>query len=78
VFVGPIFATILLVECLFFLFLEWWMPREALDYVREDWRAPAGVASTHGGELDVLEHTVDEQDHVDHIAQLSQNDSGGD
>jgi hypothetical protein len=36
-FAGPIFATILVVECLFFLFLEWWIPREDLDYVPTSW-----------------------------------------
>jgi hypothetical protein len=36
-FAGPIFATILVVECLFFLFLEWWIPREDLDYVPPAW-----------------------------------------
>jgi hypothetical protein len=36
-FAGPIFATILVVECLFFLFLEWWIPREDLDYVPTGW-----------------------------------------
>jgi hypothetical protein len=36
-FAGPIFATILLVECMFFLFLEWWIPREDLDYVPTGW-----------------------------------------
>jgi hypothetical protein len=36
-FAGPIFATILVVECMFFLFLEWWIPREDLDYVPTGW-----------------------------------------
>lgn len=36
-FVGLIYATILLVECLFFLSLEWWMPREDIHFVQTDW-----------------------------------------
>ncbi|TFK70802.1 transferase, partial [Pluteus cervinus] len=36
-FVGPIYTTIMIVACLFFLFLEWAMPREDLDYVKADW-----------------------------------------
>ncbi|THH18290.1 hypothetical protein EW146_g2663 [Bondarzewia mesenterica] len=36
-FAGPIFTIILIVDCLFFMFLEWWMPREDLDYVTEHW-----------------------------------------
>ncbi|KAF8804546.1 UDP-Glycosyltransferase/glycogen phosphorylase [Phlegmacium glaucopus] len=36
-FAGPIYTTILLVDCLFFLFLEWWMPREDLHFVHHHW-----------------------------------------
>lgn len=36
-FAGPIYTIILIVDCLFFLFLEWYMPREDLDYVRHHW-----------------------------------------
>lgn len=36
-FAGPIYTAILLVDCLFFLFLEWWMPREDLHFVRHHW-----------------------------------------
>lgn len=36
-FAGPIYTIILIVECLFFLFLEWWMPRVDIDYVRAHW-----------------------------------------
>ncbi|KAF9064279.1 glycosyltransferase family 4 protein [Rhodocollybia butyracea] len=32
-FAGPIYTIILIVDCLFFLFLEWWMPREDIDFV---------------------------------------------
>ncbi|KAF9494813.1 glycosyltransferase family 4 protein [Pleurotus eryngii] len=32
-FAGPIYTIILIVDCLFFLFLEWWSPREDLDFV---------------------------------------------
>ncbi|KAG5635366.1 hypothetical protein H0H81_011541 [Sphagnurus paluster] len=38
-FAGPIYTIILIVDCLFFLFLEWWMPREDLDYVNTHWDA---------------------------------------
>jgi len=40
-FVGPIYTIILIVDCLFFLFLEWWMPREDLDYVTHEFRQEA-------------------------------------
>ncbi|KAF8237378.1 transferase [Tricholoma matsutake] len=36
-FAGPIWTAILIVDCIFFLFLEWWMPREDLDYVNIQW-----------------------------------------
>jgi phosphatidylinositol N-acetylglucosaminyltransferase subunit A len=36
-FAGPIYTAILLVDCLFFLFLEWWMPREDLHFVHHHW-----------------------------------------
>ncbi|KAG6815803.1 hypothetical protein H0H87_011201 [Tephrocybe sp. NHM501043] len=36
-FAGPIYTIILIVDCLFFLFLEWWMPREDLHYVTVHW-----------------------------------------
>ena len=36
-FAGPIYTIILIVDCLFFLFLEWWMPREDIDFVRKHW-----------------------------------------
>jgi hypothetical protein len=38
-FVGPIYTIILIVDCLFFAFLEWWMPRENIDYVDVTWDA---------------------------------------
>ena len=34
---GIIFAIILTVDCLFFSFLEWWIPEEALDKVKMHW-----------------------------------------
>ncbi|KAF7318304.1 Glycosyltransferase family 4 protein [Mycena chlorophos] len=37
VFAGPIYTIILVVECLFFLVLEWWMPREDMDFVQAGW-----------------------------------------
>ncbi|KAI0057716.1 glycosyltransferase family 4 protein [Artomyces pyxidatus] len=36
-FAGLIFTIILAVDCLFFMFLEWWLPREDLDYVDCEW-----------------------------------------
>ncbi|KAJ3866361.1 transferase [Lentinula novae-zelandiae] len=36
-YAGPIYTIILLVDCLFFLFLEWWMPRENMDFVTHHW-----------------------------------------
>ncbi|KAI0250527.1 transferase [Lactifluus subvellereus] len=36
-FVGPIYTIILIVDCLFFAFLEWRMPRENIDYVDVRW-----------------------------------------
>ncbi len=38
-FAGPIYTIILVVDCLFFLFLEWWLPRENLDFVHRHWDA---------------------------------------
>jgi phosphatidylinositol glycan class A protein len=40
-FAGPIYTIILLVDCLFFLFLEWWIPREKLHYVHHHWNQQA-------------------------------------
>ncbi|KAL9709824.1 Phosphatidylinositol N-acetylglucosaminyltransferase GPI3 subunit [Leucoagaricus gongylophorus] len=36
-FAGPIYTIILLVDCVFFLALEWFYPREDLDYVEHHW-----------------------------------------
>ena len=36
-FAGPIYTIILVVECIFFLFLEWWLPRDEMDFVSEHW-----------------------------------------
>ncbi|KAH9917322.1 transferase [Fomitopsis serialis] len=36
-FAGPIFTIILLVDCLFFAFLEWWIPRGTIDKVQMHW-----------------------------------------
>ncbi|KAI6121927.1 glycosyltransferase family 4 protein [Pisolithus sp. B1] len=36
-FSGPIYTVILFVDCLFFIVLEWLMPREDLDYVHVHW-----------------------------------------
>ena len=37
-FAGPIYLVILVVDCFFFFFLEWWIPRENIDYVMSDVR----------------------------------------
>ncbi|KAJ7255372.1 glycosyltransferase family 4 protein [Mycena rebaudengoi] len=37
IFAGPIYTIILVVDCLFFLLLEWWMPREDMDFVQKHW-----------------------------------------
>lgn len=37
-FAGIIYLIILIVECLFFLVLEWAFPREDIHYVKEDWK----------------------------------------
>ncbi|TBU31407.1 transferase [Dichomitus squalens] len=34
---GIIYAIILLVDCLFFMFLEWWLPEEQIDKVQMHW-----------------------------------------
>ncbi|EGN92502.1 glycosyltransferase family 4 protein [Serpula lacrymans var. lacrymans S7.3] len=36
-FAGPIYTIILVVDCLFFVFLEWWLPRDDLDFVMQQW-----------------------------------------
>ncbi|KAF4616933.1 hypothetical protein D9613_008707 [Agrocybe pediades] len=36
-FAGIIYTIILLVDCIFFLFLEWWIPRDSLHYVHHHW-----------------------------------------
>jgi len=36
-FAGLIYTIILLVDCIFFIFLEWWIPRESLHYVHHHW-----------------------------------------
>ncbi|KII91315.1 glycosyltransferase family 4 protein [Plicaturopsis crispa FD-325 SS-3] len=36
-YAGPIYTIILVVDCLFFMLLEWWMPREDIDYVKNEW-----------------------------------------
>jgi len=40
-FAGPIYTIILLVDCVFFLVLEWFYPREDLDYVEHHWNDDA-------------------------------------
>lgn len=37
IFAGPIYACILLVDCVFLLFLEWWLPECDLDKVEMHW-----------------------------------------
>lgn len=37
-FAGPIYVAILIVDCLFFLWLEWCMPRQDMDFVQAHWK----------------------------------------
>ncbi|KAF8551194.1 glycosyltransferase family 4 protein, partial [Imleria badia] len=37
-FAGLIYTAILIVDCLFFLLLEWWMPRHDMDFVQDHWK----------------------------------------
>lgn len=37
VFAGPIFTIILVVNCYFLMFLEWWIPRADIEVVEDDW-----------------------------------------
>ncbi|KAF5369536.1 hypothetical protein D9758_002630 [Tetrapyrgos nigripes] len=48
-FAGPIYTIILIVDCLFFLFLEWWMPREDMDFVESRWDQEKFVKLTSSG-----------------------------
>lgn len=43
-FAGLIYTAILIVDCLFFLILEWASPREDIDYVRMGWDQKAFAA----------------------------------
>ncbi|KAK0449676.1 glycosyltransferase family 4 protein [Desarmillaria tabescens] len=36
-FAGPIYSIILVVDCLFFMFLEWWISRDDMDFVVRHW-----------------------------------------
>ncbi|KAF9235599.1 glycosyltransferase family 4 protein [Melanogaster broomeanus] len=49
-FAGLIYTTILIVDCLFFLLLEWWMPREDMDFVQAHWEPKIDVM-THNDNL---------------------------
>ncbi|VDC01124.1 unnamed protein product [Peniophora sp. CBMAI 1063] len=40
-FAGPIFTIILIVDCLWFAFLEWWIPRKDIEVVEESWDVDA-------------------------------------
>jgi hypothetical protein len=70
-FAGPIYTIILIVDCLFFMFLEWWMPREDLDYVTNEWNQKrfSEVADcrlqTDDGLLTSCSKVVDMQRHQD-------------
>lgn len=37
-FAGPIYVAVLIVDCLFFLWLEWCMPRQDMDFVQAHWK----------------------------------------
>lgn len=36
-FFGPIFTIIFFVDCLFFTFLEWWLPQEDIERAGGSW-----------------------------------------
>lgn len=46
-FAGPIFTIILVVNCYFYLFLEWWLPREDIDIVEDDWNSERFSEASH-------------------------------
>ncbi|EUC65631.1 glycosyltransferase family 4 protein [Rhizoctonia solani AG-3 Rhs1AP] len=48
VFAGPIYVIILVVDCFFFAFLEWWLPRDQLDILgdQDEWNEPRFVRMT--------------------------------
>lgn len=49
-FAGLIYTAILIVDCLFFLILEWTSPREDIDYVRMGWDRGAFQEMAHRAE----------------------------
>ncbi|KAK7439825.1 Phosphatidylinositol N-acetylglucosaminyltransferase GPI3 subunit [Stygiomarasmius scandens] len=51
VFAGPIYTIILIVDCLFFMFLEWWMPREDMDFVERHWDQKRFVELTSNNDI---------------------------
>ncbi|EIW74367.1 glycosyltransferase family 4 protein [Coniophora puteana RWD-64-598 SS2] len=55
-FAGPIYTIILIVDCLFFLFLEWLYPREDIDYVEREWDHERFRKLAREHELDLSKH----------------------
>lgn len=50
-FAGLIYTVILIVDCLFFLILEWASPREDMDFVRMGWDRAAFEAMAERQEV---------------------------
>ncbi|KAF8670641.1 Glycosyltransferase family 4 protein [Rhizoctonia solani] len=48
-FAGPIYVIILVVDCFFFAFLEWWLPRDQLDVLsdEDEWDVSRFARITH-------------------------------
>jgi phosphatidylinositol glycan class A protein len=62
-FAGPIYTIILIVDCLFFLFLEWWAPREDIDYVTHEFKEEIFrkcMKEMESGEPTNLEEVIDQ------------------
>lgn len=53
-FAGPIFTTILVVNCYFYMFLEWWIPRENIDIVEDDWDSKRFAEVRQGSIMSIL------------------------
>ncbi|KAK0463480.1 transferase [Desarmillaria tabescens] len=58
-FAGPIYLIILVVDCLFFMFLEWWIPRDDMDFVVRHWDHDRfAQEATINGNLDISVNTA--------------------
>ncbi|KAL0958026.1 hypothetical protein HGRIS_000202 [Hohenbuehelia grisea] len=60
-FAGPIYTTILIVECIFFLFLEHFWPREDIDYVTQHWD-DRNLTKFDSGQADYMPSVAEAQD----------------